>query len=334
MKSFILVVLFFSFCYSLVVPVRKSKIPIGTPLPVTVVNENIVNTINSAQDLWTASTDQGFVSTLSKSQVKSQLLGALEGGRKLPRKIFTSKKDLPASFDSRTNWPNCWSMRQIRDQSACGSCWAFAAVEAMSDRYCVFKKQNVSISAQDMNSCCSTCGFGCGGGYPNEAWQYWVESGVVTEQCSPYSLPGCDHHIPNSKHPCPSQEYPTPPCTQQCVDGEQWAEAKQYGATAYGVEGAEDVQQEIFQNGPVETQFTVYEDFLSYKSGVYRHTTGGVLGGHAVKMLGWGVTSNGTEYWIIANSWNPDWGNKGYFWILRGEDECGIEDSINAGVPK
>lgn len=28
-------------------------------------------------------------------------------------------------------------MSTIRDQSACGSCWAFAAVEAMSDRACI-----------------------------------------------------------------------------------------------------------------------------------------------------------------------------------------------------
>jgi len=41
-------------------------------------------------------------------------------------------------------------------------------------------------------------------------------------------------------------------------------------------------------NGPVEGSFTVYEDFLSYKSGVYVHTTGSEEGGHAIKILGWG----------------------------------------------
>jgi cathepsin B len=42
--------------------------------------------------------------------------------------------------------------------------------------------------------------------------------------------------------------------------------------------------QEIYKNGPVETAFSVYEDFLTYKSGVYRHTSGAFLGGHAVKV--------------------------------------------------
>lgn len=70
-------------------------------------------------------------------------------------------------------------------------------------------------------------------------------------------------------------------------------------------------------NGPAECAFTVYEDFLTYKTGVYVHKTGKALGGHAVKMMGWGV-ENSTPYWLIANSWNSDWGDKGFFKIIRG----------------
>jgi len=33
------------------------------------------------------------------------------------------------------------------------------------------------------------------------------------------------------------------------------------------------------------------------------------LGGHAVKMFGWG-TEDGKDYWLVANSWNEDWGDK------------------------
>ena len=30
---------------------------------------------------------------------------------------------LPDSFDSREQWPNCPTIKEIRDQSDCGSCW-------------------------------------------------------------------------------------------------------------------------------------------------------------------------------------------------------------------
>lgn len=43
-------------------------------------------------------------------------------------------EDLPENFDSRDNWPKCPTIKEIRDQGSCGSCWAFGAVEAMSDR--------------------------------------------------------------------------------------------------------------------------------------------------------------------------------------------------------
>ncbi|KAE9412429.1 hypothetical protein Angca_004672, partial [Angiostrongylus cantonensis] len=105
------------------------------------------------------------------------------------------------------------------------------------------------------------------------------------------------------------------------------------GASAYSVaQDVASIQKEIMTNGPVEVAFDVYEDFEHYSSGIYKHTTGDYLGGHAVKMLGWG-TQNGTDYWICANSWNSDWGENGFFRILRGVDECQIESSVVAGEP-
>jgi cathepsin B len=85
-------------------------------------------------------------------------------------------------------------------------------------------------------------------------------------------------------------------------------------------------------HGPVEAAFTVYSDFMNYKSGVYKHTTGTEEGGHAVKILGWGV-ENGEDYWLVANSWSTSWGMDGYFKILKGVNECGIESQIVAGLP-
>lgn len=66
---------------------------------------------------------------------------------------------------------------------------------------------------------------------------------------------------------------------------------------------------------------------------MYQHVHGKALGGHAIRILGWGVEA-GTPYWLIANSWNTDWGDNGYIKILRGKDHCGIESQITAGLPK
>lgn len=78
------------------------------------------------------------------------------------------------------------------------------------------------------------------------------------------------------------------------------------------------------ENGSVTAAFTVYDDFLTYTSGVYKHTTGESLGGHAIKVVGWGVSDAGENYWLCNNSWNTEWGMLGTFEILMGD--CGIND--------
>lgn len=73
---------------------------------------------------------------------------------------------------------------------------------------------------------------------------------------------------------------------------------------------------------------------LYFFSGVYQHVKGNKVGGHAVKLLGWG-TENNTDFWWCANSWNTDWGGYGgFFKIKRGTNECNIESDVVAGKPK
>lgn len=70
----------------------------------------------------------------------------------------------------------------------------------------------------------------------------------------------------------------------------------------------------------------MYKSFMSYKTGVYQKHFWEIIpeGGHAVKIVGWG-TENGTPYWKVANSWNTNWGEDGFFKIKRGSDQCGME---------
>merc|ERR1711964_590240 len=44
---------------------------------------------------------------------------------------------------------------------------------------------------------------------------------------------------------------------------------------------------------------------------------------HAVLVVGYG-TDNGVDYWKIKNSWAADWGENGYYRIVRGENKCGV----------
>ena len=58
---------------------------------------------------------------------------------------------------------------------------------------------------------------------------------------------------------------------------------------------------------------------MNYKSGVYVHTTGAKLGGHGVKIVGWGwELESQTPYWLVSNSWGNDWGEDGFFKIAMG----------------
>jgi cathepsin B len=172
---------------------------------------------------------------------------------------------------------------------------------------------------------------GCNGGYLSGAWNYFRSPGVVTgwvygdkTWCQPYTFPNCDHHVDGKYDPCGATK-PTPACKKACIpeykkpfDQDRWT------SSAYSVpSNAGAIQNEIMTNGPVEAAFSVYQDFLTYKSGVYSHKSGSMLGGHAIKIVGWGIES-GTPYWLCANSWNEDWGDNGFFKIRRGFNECGI----------
>ncbi|XP_046392674.1 cathepsin B-like [Ischnura elegans] len=255
---------------------------------------------------------------------------------------------LPENFDARKQWPNCPTISEIRDQGSCGSCWAVAAAEAMSDRVCIHSKgkENFRFSAENILSCCQTLSNGCGGGYPAAAWGYWVYRGIVSggsygsnQGCQPYPFEPCEHHINGSRPACTGDNGTTPPCHHSCDGSYKVAYEKDlhYGQKAYAVPYHEiQIQKEIMTNGPVEAAFMVYEDFITYKKGVYQHVAGSELGGHAVRIIGWGVDkeAGNVPYWLIANSWNTDWGDGGCFKILRGKNECGIEGSIVAGLPK
>jgi len=305
---------------------------------------SIVETVNSnAASTWVAGHNSYF------DNMEIEDIDRLMGTKPTPEWMkldeldeeVASNADIPDTFDARTQWPGCDSIKEVRDQANCGSCWAFGAVEAISDRICIAsgQKSQVRISSEDLLTCCGfSCGSGCNGGYTAAAWRFFVNTGLVTgdlygpsdKYCRSYTLEPCDHHVVG-KYPGCQGEFPTPACVKQCDDkytAKSYAQDKVKGISAYSLTTIAKIKQDLLTYGSVEASFTVYEDFLTYKSGVYVHTTGAQKGGHAIKIIGWGV-ENDVAYWLCANSWNEDWGMNGFFKIKQGT--CGIDNGVVAG---
>jgi len=319
------------------------------PVEKEMTREEIVEYINNLEgNTWKAKVHPRFAGQ-SSDQIK-MLLGALERDTNPRAHLFKIEPKsintipIPKEFDSRTKWPLCKEVIDtIVDQSACGSCWAVSSASVMSDRVCIGSngKNKNPISANDLISCCYNCGKGCRGGYPDETFYTWVKTGVVTGSgykldagCQPYPFPVCEHHNNKTTYPaCQKDLYNTPSCKRSCQASYKtntYRNDKTFGqAAVHYSRDVAGIQAEIMNNGPVVFTFKVYDDFESYSSGVYQHKVGRFLGGHAVRAIGWGE-ENGTPYWLIANSWNEDWGDKGYFKMIRGKNDCDIEKAISA----
>jgi len=245
--------------------------------------------------------------------------------------VVALSQDLPANFDAREQWPNCVSA--VLDQGRCGSCWAFSAVTSMTSRFCIHGKttmnQTEELSAQYLLDCNRVGQAGCNGGDTFAAYNYIEQSGVDSLTCTPYTS-GTSGSIQT--------------CPTTCKSGDRVPKLYQ-GVSHYSLVKPGDIkgtvqvtQEELFKNGPLSISFLVYSDFMTFfqatPKGIYKHKTGGALGGHAVKLVGWGV-ENGVEYWTIANSWGTMWGDHGFFKIVRGINDCTVEQRrVTAGIPK
>jgi len=232
-----------------------------------------------------------------------------------PVNTSVSTHDLPDSFDARVQWPQF--VHAVRDQGGCGSCWAFAASEVLSDRLAIATqgKENVVLSPMALVTCDTEKDMGCNGGWPEYAANYLTQTGIPTDECQPYDLDNTT-------------------CPVACVDGSV-RKLYKYSSWSYTT-GEAAMMSALVNNGPVAVTIAVYGDFFHYKEGVYqRHWYSGALDGyHAIKLLGYGATDKGEKYWIVQNSWGTSWGMQGTFMIRRGTNECGIElGALDRGCP-
>lgn len=272
--------------------------------------------------------------------------------------------DIPDSFDGRVVWKGC--LTPVYNQGKCGSCWAFGTVGIVGDRFNIqsMGMMNVDLSATKL----ILCDWGgkemdivhpedqmleqqklasnsakinaCHGNNLIDAFRYLYIIGTNQNTCMPYI-----NSIINMKENADSIELPF--CENlsgiygdMCTNGEP---ARFYRILHfYGIQGSKkdggtekNIRDNIYKWGPVVTGMQIYPDFYTYdaKNSIYKwNGKGPLISGHAVSLVGWGE-QDGVKYWIVRNSWGTEWGDNGYFRIVRGVNECEIEDNCFGCVP-
>lgn len=255
---------------------------------------------------------------------------------------YVMQNNIPTNFNSTLDWRDPASnprsvtaVTAVKDQGACGSCYAFSTTAAMEGNLCVNGQYDCStwqgISEQQILDCGAWAiseiktstkqwypFYGCMGGWqPNVAQFAYYTRGVANSADYPYTSG-------------------TTGKTSECqaeITREAYPDRNICGTTSKHGANATVIKEAIFNQGPLAVGMYVGGSFSSYVSGVYVPAAGdcpdmdhtGI--NHAMAAVGYG-TENGLDYWIIRNSWSSDWGDNGYIKVVRGINACGIEGNI------
>lgn len=268
--------------------------------------ERLNQSLSSEKSSWKAAPNK--ISRMTDQEKKNLLGLQLDEGF---GDVFkpTAKTRATAAVPTRFDWRNKDGVNYsspILNQANCGSCVAFSAIGALETQMNIVNKtphSPWSYSPQHL--------FSCGGGACQNGWhpmmavQFLQKTGVPDETCFPYQSGGDGKDLA---------------CSQTCSDASKRSlRITGYSQPSFFFQDANAVKQALLK-GPLMTTMMVYEDFLFYKSGVYKHTTGDQLGGHAITLVGW---DDNQKAWILRNSWGEDWGEKGYFRVAY-DDSSGI----------
>jgi len=209
--------------------------------------------------------------------------------------------DVPESW----NWATQNKTTPVKDQQQCGSCWAFSATEGVESALLMNNQTQAILSPQQIVSC-DTVDQGCNGGDLPTAFAYVKANGLETDAEYPYTSGNGD--------------------SGKCKYDQAKATTHISGFKYVVNDGRKNdtiLATGSYANGPLSICVDA-SSWQSYTSGIVKRNCGTSID-HCVQLVGWGVQGR-TEYWIIRNSWNTNWGLDGYIWIERdsGRDLCGI----------
>ncbi|KAG9445528.1 hypothetical protein H6P81_011656 [Aristolochia fimbriata] len=252
-------------------------------------------------------TNNEFRTSYAGSRVSHHRM--FKGNRRATGFVHENVTRVPASVD----WRKTGAVTPVKDQGQCGSCWAFSTVVAVEGINAIKTKELVSLSEQELIDCDTADNSGCNGGLMEYAFEYIKKNGgLTTEDNYPYEA---------SDGTCSPPKRNAPIVT---IDGHENVPTNDENALLKAV-----------ANQPVSVAIDAGGSALQfYSEGVFTGHCGTDLD-HGVAVVGYGTTLDGTKYWIVRNSWGPEWGEKGYIRMERGinaeEGLCGI--AMEASYP-
>lgn len=265
------------------------------------------------------------------------------------RKIYQSLKPitherqikLPREFDGRKVWKNL--LTPVMNQGKCGSCWTFASTGCLGDRFNIQSRgrMKVHLSPTKLLLCDTPENKNkdkigsCFGNTLHNAFRYLYIHGTPEEKCIPYT-----ERIYREVE-METEQGIADLCSKITGEYHDMCEDKQkpqrhYKCLHYYVipKDEHEIMKDIYTWGPVATGFNVYPDLHHFdgKSIYEWDGIGKSTGGHSCVIVGWGE-EDGKKYWIIRNSWGKEWGDNGYFKMMRGSNHLEIEDNCIGCIP-